>query len=120
MYPLAILLALLSYPLIAVALPDPRYLNVYGQVIHGPPVQARKLPTFHTFDPNSVCTLTSQNTPSLNGYDYAFCCREDSPLLDFFLGVSFQTCKLACCIAISYYELNWQSPPLTTFNKVAH
>ena len=101
-----VLLVLCFYTLEVAALPDPRYLSFYGQVKRGPPVQARKLRPFQTFDSNSVCTLASQQQPSLNGYDYAFCCKEDSPLLDFWLVLSFQTCKFGFSNAIlSGHEL---------------
>jgi hypothetical protein len=94
-FPLVVFLALLLHVLKATAIPDPRYLNFYGRVMHGPPVQSRTLPTLQTFDPNAVCTLASQYYSSLTEYDFAFCCKEDSPFLDFWFGVSFQTCKLA-------------------------
>lgn len=90
---LPLFLALSLLILETTALPDPRYLNIYDQAMQDPPVQARSLPPFPTFDPNTVCTLAGQRQPKLNGFDFAFCCKEDSPLLDFWLGVSFQTCK---------------------------
>lgn len=113
-FPLVIFVALIFHISKAAAVPDPRYLNFYGRVMQGPPVQSRSLPTLQTFDPNAVCTLASQHDPSLNGYTFAFCCKEDSPFLDFWFGVSFQTCKFASPIAmISIVDL-----PNCTFKHV--